>query len=210
MKTTITEAIADKTEEELISIGNLPLGQKLLALGIKPVTYNDLRVHFCADELEKKMNAPILYEERKTRVLKNWETHQDKRKYRRKLKKHLESKPAFMKTEKWEKEKGRLEEASKTGEYKGDDYYLYHMASLSLGFNMFSSHRYQVTIKYQKIDEYMEDTIPQYCLDQIEQAKQIGMDNFEVAYPVVEEVKQPDPVIISRLGDKMIWVTFYE
>jgi len=208
MKNSITEAIQSKSEEELISIGNLPLGQKLLALEIKPVTDQDLRTHFCADQLEKKLNAPIIYRERKERVMEKWVKHERKREYRRKLKEHLKNKPAFLNVSSWEKEKSELEYSSRTG----DEYSRPHYSNImSYDFDFgFGSNRKRVVIRYSKLNDYMEDVIPQYCLDQIEEAKKIGMDNFEVAYPVVEDVKQPDPVIISKVGDKMIWVTFYE
>jgi len=214
MKNTFTEAIADKTEEELFSIGNLPLGQKLLALGLKSTTEQALRDHFGADALEKKLNEKqdkkerleAIREKREEAVKKGREEQAEKKKEDtlKALKEELSTMPyhRIFKRKELQTEISKLEMRSM--------FNFPRFSPIRLGLWGLGSTRHQVRLVHCKLENYMEDTIPQYCLDQIETARELGLDNFEVVYPVIEEVKQPDPVIVSMLGDKMIWVTFYE
>jgi len=215
MKNTITEALTEAGPEVLASIDNLPLGQKLLTLGIKPVSVKELRDHFACDQLEKELNREADYKARKERVMEK----RDKRTalYERKANARAELVVARKKLSETFRRQARkdIKSTIESLEYRaknGRD--LFEWPGLSgislMGMGLWGDFRKQVNLVFCKLDEYMEDAIPQYCINQIEEAKALGLDNFEVVYPVIEEVKQPDPVIISKLGDKMIWVTFYE
>jgi hypothetical protein len=57
----------------------------------------------------------------------------------------------------------------------------------------------QVVVKLDKLDFYMKDTIPDRCLKSVEKAKSLGLTNFVVAYPAIEDMTLKDPIILSRI-----------
>lgn len=69
-------------------------------------------------------------------------------------------------------------------------------------------------VKMDRLDDYMGDTIPDRVLDSLEVAKEAGLRDFYVAYPVlkVEEVtvQKEDPVLIAKLGDRMLEIDMWE
>lgn len=57
------------------------------------------------------------------------------------------------------------------------------------------------TVKTQPLDEYIADTIPDRCLTSIARARELGIDTFYVAYPVLAERPLTDPVIVGICGE---------
>ncbi len=60
--------------------------------------------------------------------------------------------------------------------------------------------------KITELENYIYDDIPTHLFDKVEKAKKDGLKDFFVAYPVIKKIIQIDPIIFSKLGDKMIFI----
>ena len=56
------------------------------------------------------------------------------------------------------------------------------------------------------IDNYMDDKIPDSVYDSINKAKDLGVNKFAIAQPILVDVPRSDPVIIGYLGDTMVYI----
>lgn len=65
-------------------------------------------------------------------------------------------------------------------------------------------------VKCEAIDEYMRSEIPGSCLEKVEEAKKLGINDFTVAYPVMKKLPRRDPVVIGRFHKKWIWIDMWE
>lgn len=160
--------VLEKTSFECLeTLDKYPLGQRLLKLGIKPVTDSDLRKHFCCDQIAEKANRKLA-----EKAKKSWKDY----------KKEHEPLPSNVFTMMWRS--FPVPDSQPTW--------------------------YTCSVKTKPLDEYMEQEIPDYCIDQIEEARGFGFKDFEVAYPVLEEAPQLDPVILAKFGEFKVWITFFE
>ena len=74
------------------------------------------------------------------------------------------------------------------------------------------------TVKTERLDSYCLEKIPDRCLSHIQTALSFGLDRRKimVAYPIVEEVKRPDPIVVYPInqidGDDGIYleITMWE
>lgn len=67
------------------------------------------------------------------------------------------------------------------------------------------------------LDHYMGDEIPPRVLDSLEVAKECGLSEFMVAYPVIDikditvtTRQEHDPVLLAKLGDKLLEIDMWE
>jgi len=72
-------------------------------------------------------------------------------------------------------------------------------------------------VKYSKLKEYIGDRIPQRCLDDMKRAKAFGVRDFYVAYPVIDQTPQTDPIIVAKWegeigkeGSTMLEISWWE
>lgn len=69
----------------------------------------------------------------------------------------------------------------------------------------------ECNVKIQPLDTYIQDKIPDRCLESIQKARDIGLKEFFVAYPILEEVVLRDPIILGRLDkETLIEIDFWE
>lgn len=64
--------------------------------------------------------------------------------------------------------------------------------------------------KISLFENYIHDDIPISVYGKVDQAKKEGLKDFYVAYPVIEEVKQVDPIVFAKLGDEMIFIAQWD
>jgi len=95
--------------------------------------------------------------------------------------------------------------------YKGEDY-------LELMSKTWPSTEVKASVKLVPIDSYCLEKIPERCLTHFSAALDAGLNRKKimVAYPVVEEVKLPDPIIVYKVnnidGDDSVYleITMWE
>lgn len=65
--------------------------------------------------------------------------------------------------------------------------------------------RRQVALHYIPLDHYVDQVIPDEILARVDQARQLGVTEFQVVVPMVTERKR-DPAVIGRLGGELILI----
>lgn len=72
-------------------------------------------------------------------------------------------------------------------------------------------------VKVESLDAYMGDEIPARVLESLEVAREAGLTDFHVAYPVIEvkevevrQEQQKDPVLLAKLGDRFLEIDMWE
>jgi len=60
-----------------------------------------------------------------------------------------------------------------------------------------------VIVKLEALSTYVRDEIPARCLQSVKRAKRMGLSQFHVAFPVMEEVPQRDPIILAKWEGKV-------
>lgn len=60
------------------------------------------------------------------------------------------------------------------------------------------------TIEFVTLDAYVAQEIPSEALTRVAKAKEIGVENFLVAYPVLKRAERADPIIVGTLADKQM------
>lgn len=60
------------------------------------------------------------------------------------------------------------------------------------------------------LDSYVSDKIPEYVLERIEIARELGAKEFQVAYPIMGDRPQNDPVVLAVLGNNFIEIAYWE
>lgn len=197
-------------------IENLPLGQKILRLGLKPTSDGELREWFKCDEIQRR----AVKEENRSEIQKKW----DERHTRREEARVRREKESTRKAEKalWESlvekygEKKAYKKKPEFKEYEPNDMYRMqsYLGTLPINFGlpdlMLDLYRTTCQVKYEKLDHYQKDVIPDYVLDHLEEAKLFGFQDFEVAYPELKKEKMPDPVLLGVCGDQKYFLSFWE
>lgn len=64
--------------------------------------------------------------------------------------------------------------------------------------------------KIVELENYIEGDIPISVYKKVEEAKKNGLKDFFVAYPVVYENPQVDPIVYAMLGEEMIWIAQWD
>lgn len=64
--------------------------------------------------------------------------------------------------------------------------------------------------KIVKLDEYIDGVIPDYVYADINSARDLGLKDFHVAYPVVKEMPKIDPIVFSELGSSLIFISQWD
>lgn len=72
-------------------------------------------------------------------------------------------------------------------------------------------------VKIEALDAYMGDEIPARVLESLDVAREAGLTDFHVAYPVIEvkevtvtQEQQKDPVLLAKLGDRYLEIDMWE
>lgn len=75
-------------------------------------------------------------------------------------------------------------------------------------------HKVTGFVKVEALDDYMGDTIPDRVLDSLQVAREAGLKEFLVAYPALKVDKvilqQHDPVLMAKLGDRLLEIDYWE
>lgn len=208
-----------------------PIGQRVRKVGWKMVSEKDLRDRFACDAIEKKQNELI-----RERLIRDFcagscatENPISLGEFSRKYVVR-ESPGAFRIFELEEAEKGRALQAptalgsydvvvdlrpieqARRGILDGSIWeQIRGIYSEKLGGNPAprEAKRVRCQVRHEKLDEYLEE-IPERVLESLQAARSCGLQKFSVAFPVLEEAPQPDPVLIAHLGDKMIEIDYWE
>jgi hypothetical protein len=76
---------------------------------------------------------------------------------------------------------------------------------------------YKGRVAVEALDAYMGDTIPDRVLESLYVAREAGLTDFHVAYPVIDvrdvvvtQEQQKDPVLLAKLGDKFLEIDMWE
>jgi hypothetical protein len=71
----------------------------------------------------------------------------------------------------------------------------------------FESFRYEVCdVTFVPLEKYAEDIIPYRCLESVEEARKLGISEFNVAFPEIGR----DPIIIGYVGKTMFEIDMWE
>jgi len=183
----------------LDSLGEIPLGQRLLKLGVSLVEEKALLEHFGAPAFENKIN-----DQRVTNLKETRKMMKEMEKYFEGI--NREDIDYFLKEADCEKYGFKRKDVKAKYKFLRSE-------------EKKQNRKVECYLEYENLDEYMGDVIPTDCLNHIEQAKSIGLKNFEIVTPFSREVnknlleaypeKLPDPAVIARLGKWMVWITFW-
>ena len=207
-----------------------PFQQRLMRLNLKPMEDDYLRNWFGCDAIEKAANKEAYWEDvlrnrslYKKTAKKRWNERKARLKRKEKfVKRFMELKSIealrkclkrFQNQEPMVIEQGYLpkeimakyDRLNQFDPMKGRPF-----GSIWRSFKSYGggSHKFEFdrdkyktcTVKHDKLEEYTEDIIPDYVLTHLHEARKLGFEKFEIAYPVLESMKQPDPVLVGVIN----------
>ncbi len=168
---------------------DLPYGQKLLKLGFNRVTKDQMRERFACQKIQDAENA-----RRRQKAIDDF------------LNKHPDY---YFETE------GTLSGSNLFLHFyhKGfqhDENIAYYDGKCEM------VDRVSCFVKFDKLENYIKDTIPKRVIKNIKFARKHGLENFFVAYPMMG-VPQTDPIVVAPLGftyedegDEFVEVGYWE
>jgi hypothetical protein len=167
----------DKVAEEIESMTEteLPLGQRLLKAGFKAITMAGLRERFAIDSLNASLNG----QDEAKAVAACLARH------------NLNPKRTIVDSAEHLKSIGRCWVRYRT---KG----LFGFSSQHLESSDHTYTRREARVAIDPLASYIGDAVPERVIGSMGKAVALGLDKsrFKVAYPVVESIKQPDPILL--------------
>jgi len=212
-----TKANESKIEE----LKEIPTGQAMLRAGFKLVTPMDLYKRFCCGQIEDRANKKRKEADEKETAEKAKDSDLDEStKLIQPQLGPLTVTASIMKEENlrrlsgtgimgWFGRETKRQRQISTKQMEGQRQVLGGVMSFGSELIM-SANRFRCIVNYIKLDNYVDDKIPDRCYENVKLARSLGATDFEVAFPVLEEVPQLDPVIVTRIGDRMFEIDMWE
>jgi len=72
----------------------------------------------------------------------------------------------------------------------------------------FKSYSVGIELRYENIETYFL-IIPEKALNEIRKAKNIGLEEFNIYYAVLDNKRQNDPIITAKFGKHELFITQY-
>lgn len=165
----------NKTQVE--ELKKWPLGQALLKAGFKPITKEQMRERFACDAIEKRANVEL-----KAKAEKEGKEFMDERDGFGSGG-TLMAIPRTIETLQARHERLRKRLRTKPKEI------VYGV---------------ECTVEHESLNSYVQEEIPERCLGSVLLAIELGVPKQQlfVAYPMLAEVKQEDPIIIAEIVGK--------
>lgn len=199
IKTEQMEAVARSTK-------GMPIGQRVRAVGYKVITSEQLSERFACKAIEDAQNAAIKAKLISDFCGKEGKTWADLETEGYALQDHNSSYAITFETPEEKVERETKEAQRKT---KGISFFSLMTFDMIPRNHKASARKKNCIVRMEKLDEYLEE-IPPRVMDSLKVARMCGLSKFAVAYPVLEDAPQPDPVLVAHLGDKLIEIDMWE
>lgn len=186
---------------------NIPLGQKILKIGFKPITFPQMYERFCCVKIEELEKMKLVGQKRAKNAINENVIIKDVAPYSRDYKIVYTYQKLLL----------GFVEGPQVGIVIGDipDWFKTTLVRESnRGFNYFREYGIKCVVKTCELDEYMDDEIPERCLASVECAKKVGIKEIRVAYPAFEfqgVEKLTDPIIYGKAPNGvLVEIDFWE